>query len=49
VLPGPQRDWKRIDVELPPPCSLITRATKLAVVLGCRGLPIRLLAMIRWP
>src|SRR5262249_4878132 len=32
VLPEPERDWKRIDGELLPPCGLITRAMKLAVV-----------------
>jgi hypothetical protein len=32
VLPEPERDWKRIDVELLPPCGLITRAMKLAVM-----------------
>ena len=32
MLPEPQRDWKRIDVELLPPCGLITRAVKLAMM-----------------
>jgi hypothetical protein len=32
VLPEPERDWKRIDVELPPPCGLVTGAMKLAVM-----------------
>jgi hypothetical protein len=32
ALPEPERDWKRIDVELLPPCDLITRAMKLAVM-----------------
>jgi hypothetical protein len=32
VLPELERDWKRIDVELLPPCGFITRAMKLAVV-----------------
>jgi hypothetical protein len=32
MLPEPQRDWKRIDVELLPPCGLITRAMKLAMM-----------------
>jgi hypothetical protein len=32
VLPEPQRNWQRIDAELLPPCSLITRAMKLAVM-----------------
>ena len=32
VLPEPQRNWERIDVELLPPCDLITRAMKLAVM-----------------
>src|SRR5438132_8419507 len=32
VLPEPERDWKRIDVELLPPCGLITRAMKFAVM-----------------
>jgi hypothetical protein len=37
VLPEPQRDWKRIDVEFPPPCSLITRAMKFAVMNSANG------------
>jgi hypothetical protein len=32
MLPEPQRDGKRINVELLPPCGLITRAMKLAMV-----------------
>src|SRR5271166_4601398 len=32
VLPEPERDWKRIDVELLPPCGLVTRAMQLAVM-----------------
>jgi hypothetical protein len=32
LLPEPERDWKRIDVELLPPCGLIARAMKLAVM-----------------
>ena len=32
MLPEPQRNWERIDVELLPPCGLITRAMKLAVM-----------------
>jgi hypothetical protein len=32
VLPELERDWKRIDVEPLPPCGLITRAMKLAVM-----------------
>jgi hypothetical protein len=32
VLPEPERDRKRIDVELVPPCGLLTRAMKLAVM-----------------
>src|SRR5262249_10670011 len=32
VLPELERDWKRVDVELLPPCGLIARAMKLAVV-----------------
>jgi hypothetical protein len=32
VLPEPERDWKRIDVELLPPSGFITRAVKLAVM-----------------
>jgi hypothetical protein len=32
VLPEPERNWKRVDVELLPPCSLITRPMKLAVM-----------------
>ena len=32
VLPEPQSNWQRIDVELLPPCGLITRAMQLAVM-----------------
>jgi len=32
VLPEPERDWKRINVDLGPPRGLITLAMKLAVV-----------------
>jgi hypothetical protein len=32
VLPELERDWKRINVEILPPCGLITRAMKLAVM-----------------
>ena len=32
VLPEPERDWKRINVDLAPPCGLVTLAMKLAVV-----------------
>ena len=32
MLPELERDWKRVDVELLPPCGLIARAMKLAVV-----------------
>ena len=32
VLPEPERDWKRINVNLVPPRCLITLAMKLAVV-----------------
>jgi len=32
LLPEPERDWKRIDVELLPSCGLIARAMKLAVM-----------------
>jgi hypothetical protein len=32
VLPELEREWKRVDVELLPPCGLITRAMNLAVV-----------------
>jgi hypothetical protein len=32
VLPEPKRDWKRIDVEPLPPCGLITRPMKLAMM-----------------
>jgi hypothetical protein len=32
VLPEPQRNWQRIDVELLPPCGLITRAVKFTVM-----------------
>ena len=32
VLPETQRNWQRIDVELLPPCGLITRAMKFAVM-----------------
>ena len=32
LLPEPKRDRNRVDVELPPPCGLITRAMKLAVM-----------------
>jgi len=32
VLPELESDWKRIDVELLPPCGLITRAMKLAMM-----------------
>ena len=30
--PGSRRNWQRIDIELLPPCGLITRAMKLAVM-----------------
>ena len=32
MLPEPERDWKRINVEPPPPCGLVARAMKLAVM-----------------
>ena len=32
VLPEPQSNWQRIDVELLPPCGLVTRAVKLTVM-----------------
>ena len=32
MLPEPKRDWKRINIVLLPPCGLITRAMKLAVM-----------------
>lgn len=32
MLPELERDWKRINVEILPPCGLITRAMKLAVM-----------------
>jgi hypothetical protein len=32
ICPRLLRDWKRIDVELLPPCGLIARAMKLAVM-----------------
>ena len=32
MLPELERDWKRVDVELLPPCRLITRAMKLAMM-----------------
>ena len=32
MLPEPERDWKRIDVELLPPRGLITGAMQLAVM-----------------
>ena len=32
MLPEPERDWKRIDVEPAPPCSLVTRAMQLAMM-----------------
>ena len=32
LLPETERNWKGIDVELSPPCSLITRAMKFAVM-----------------
>jgi hypothetical protein len=32
MLPEPERDWNRIDVEPAPPCSLITRVMQLAMV-----------------
>ena len=32
MLPKPERHGKRIDVELFPPCSLVTRAMKFAVM-----------------
>jgi hypothetical protein len=32
VLPEPERDWKRINVDLAPPRGLVTLAMKLAVV-----------------
>ena len=32
LLPEPERDWKRINVEPSPPCSLVTCAMKLAVM-----------------
>jgi hypothetical protein len=32
VLPEPQRYWKWVDIELLPPCRLVTGAMKLAVM-----------------
>jgi hypothetical protein len=32
VPPELERDWNRINVELPPPCGLVTRAMKFAVM-----------------
>src|SRR5207249_3470805 len=32
LLPEPKRDRNRVDVELPPPCGLVTRAMQLAVM-----------------
>jgi hypothetical protein len=32
LLPELKRDWKRVDVEVTPPFSFVTRAMKLAVV-----------------
>ena len=32
VLPEPERDWKRVDIELPPPCGLVTRAMQVSMV-----------------
>ena len=32
VLPEPQCDWKRINVEPPPPCGFVSRAMQLAMV-----------------
>ena len=32
VLPKLERDWKRINIEPAPPCALVTRAMKLAVM-----------------
>ena len=32
LLPKPERDWKRINVDLAPPRGLVTLAMKLAVV-----------------
>ena len=32
VLPEPERNWKRINVDLAPPCGLIPLAMNLAVV-----------------
>jgi hypothetical protein len=32
VLPKLERDRKRIDVQAPPPCDLVTRAMKFAVM-----------------
>ena len=32
LLPEPESYWNRIDVEPAPPCSLVTRAMKLAMV-----------------
>ena len=37
MLPEPERHWKRINVELLPPCGLITRAMKLAVMDPANG------------
>src|SRR5262249_29588275 len=32
LLPEPERDWKRIDAEATPPCSLVTRTMQLGWV-----------------
>ena len=32
VLPEHERDWKRVDIELPPPCGLVTRAMQVSMV-----------------
>jgi len=32
LLPEPECDWKRINVELSPPCGLVTCAVQLAVM-----------------
>ena len=32
LLPEPERDWNRVDVELRPPCSFISRAMQFAMV-----------------
>jgi hypothetical protein len=37
VLPEPERDWKRIDVELSPPRDLVTKAMKFAVMNPTNG------------